>query len=191
MDMSALGLGLAGNCSMLSRIGQLLEQPPGVGLAPIVGVELEEKVSELPLEVVEESRVVSGSLEAHGFQAKGHGDSIEVRLGVDYEAQARGHALPQIFRQLGRSKVEGHGSHTLRNPPHYALPEISATQRVSIIMIIIIIIILILIIIIISRSRGRDSASNRGGGVDGAVVVVVWIIEFSTASSSSSSCICI
>lgn len=159
---------------MLSRIGQLLEQLPGVGVAPIVGgVELEEKVPELPLEMVEESGVVSGSLQAHGFQAKGHGDRIEVRLSLDYEAQTRGHALPEIFRQLCRSNVGGHGSHTLGDPPHNVLPEISATQRVSIITVIVATIIFDFILILII--------------IDGAVAV--WSIEFSTASSASC-CVC-
>lgn len=124
---------------MLSGISKLLEQLPRFGVAPIAeqrfALEVLEDISKLPLEVVEKGGVVSASLQANGFDAEGHGDGVEVRLGLDYKRETWPHAVSEIRQlppHLSRSEVGGHGSHSLGNPPHYALPYISAAQGVSI-----------------------------------------------------------
>lgn len=111
---------------------ELLEQLPGLGATPIRdhGLTLKalENIAELTLEVIEESGVVSTSLEADGFKSKGHGNGIEVRLCLNNESEARSHPLSQLRElalHLGSSEIGGHGTHGLAYPPHHALAQFS------------------------------------------------------------------
>lgn len=146
-----------------------------------LALEAEEHVPELPLEVVQEGGIVGPGLQADGFEPLGHGDGVEVRLGLDDEGEPRHgpHPLPDLGKLplgLCGCEIGRHGPHPLADPPHDALAEMLLAEGVAILtygpdadgaslpLVLVLLLFLLLFVLVLVLGWGSSNSRRRRSG---------------------------